>query len=106
MNKKLYLFVLLVLFTVPVKVGFAQLNIPIPEPVCVSVPGIPCDNNNNEPAKKTIVKNQNNKDLENFQKNASKLYKYLSENIKKIKEDIIKGWQNIYDGLRKKKQSY
>ena len=77
-------------------INFTHAQVPdIPEPVCVSVPGIPC------PDDTLISKEQPSTPVSDIAKNISKLFDYLSKNINEIIKDILGGIRNIFDGLRK-----
>jgi len=89
-------------------VNFVQAQIPeVPAPVnadniCFEKEGekllpVPCDKYKN---KRVPAFAQTSEERQKFEKNASRLFSFLSEKINKIINDLEGGFQNIFDGIR------
>ncbi|MFA5831694.1 MAG: hypothetical protein WC878_07775 [Candidatus Paceibacterota bacterium] len=93
------------IFSVPF-VNFIEAQVPdVPDPVnvqniCFEKEGekllpVPCDKYKNKPTSAPT-----SEDRQKFEKNASRLFNFLSEKIRKVINDLQGGFQNIFDGIR------
>jgi len=102
-NKKII--ILLSAFILTAETCFAVYGVPdVPDPVYNPDTAICFDASGKEspchPAVSPLVNSKENTSLDNIPENISKLFQYLTTNTIRIKNDLIEGFQNIYDGLR------
>lgn len=97
MNNKIYVAILLSVIILNTPIVFAQ-NYVIPEPVCIDTPEIPCPGRGNsyeQAQKSTSVIDTD------VPTGFSKTFDSLVKNLNKVINDLMGGFRNIFDGLRK-----
>ena len=110
MNKQIYVISILLFLVFITPFSIKAQNLPtfdIPEPQCVSVPGIPCPDDKNIDISK-LQKTQTQPVL-GSKNNSSKTFEYLISNIGKLKLklkndylDLRNKFFNFFDNLKKK----